>query len=155
MFKLPSVGTRRARLLCLLLAAVITFHTVSCGTILYPERRGQPAGRLDPTVILLDGLLLLFFFVPGVIAFAVDFSTGAIYLPPYSYGCARPDQFDAATWTRVDLEPHELTPARIEQVVLERTGKNVRIDQAELERHTIRGGKAVPVMYAKPTSEPW
>jgi hypothetical protein len=29
----------------------------------------------------LDGLGLLLFFVPGVVAFAVDFYTGAIYLP--------------------------------------------------------------------------
>ena len=54
---------------------------VGCGTILHPERRGQRAGNLDCGVILLDGLGLLLFFVPGVIAFAVDFGTGAIYLP--------------------------------------------------------------------------
>ena len=53
-----------------------------CGTILHPERRGQPAGRLDWGVVLLDGLGLIFFLIPGVIAFAVDFATGAIYLPP-------------------------------------------------------------------------
>lgn len=33
------------------------------------------------SVILLDGLGLLVFFLPGVVAFAVDFATGAIYLP--------------------------------------------------------------------------
>jgi len=32
-------------------------------------------------VVALDAIGLLFFFVPGVIAFAVDFVTGAIYLP--------------------------------------------------------------------------
>ena len=32
---------------------------------------------------------LLIFFIPGVIAFAVDFSTGAIYLPPDQYGLNR------------------------------------------------------------------
>jgi hypothetical protein len=56
--------------------------TAGCGTILYPERRGQPAGRLDWGVVALDGVGLLLFFVPGVIAFAVDFATGSIYLPP-------------------------------------------------------------------------
>src|SRR5689334_12007234 len=54
----------------------------SCGTILYPERRGQTAGRLDVGVVALDGIGLLLFLVPGVIAFAVDFATGTIYLPP-------------------------------------------------------------------------
>jgi hypothetical protein len=57
-----------------------------CGTIFYPERRGQPAGRLDWMIVALDGVGLLFFFVPGVIAFAVDFMTGAIYLPQEGYG---------------------------------------------------------------------
>lgn len=52
-----------------------------CGTILYPERRGQSAGQLDPAVVILDGIGLLFFFIPGVIAFAVDFNNGTIYLP--------------------------------------------------------------------------
>jgi hypothetical protein len=61
--------------------AVLLIAATGCGTILYPERRGQRAGELDPGVVLLDALGLLVFFVPGVIAFAVDFSTGAIYLP--------------------------------------------------------------------------
>ena len=52
-----------------------------CGTILYPERRGQVSGPLDWKVVALDAVGLLFFFVPGIVAFAVDFSTGAIYLP--------------------------------------------------------------------------
>jgi hypothetical protein len=63
-------------------APLALLSLASCGTVLHPERRGQPAGRLDWGVVLLDGLGLIFFFIPGVIAFAVDFSTGAIYLPP-------------------------------------------------------------------------
>lgn len=65
------------------LAIVATIApAIGCGTILHPERRGQPAGRLDWGVVLLDGLGLIFFLIPGLIAFAVDFATGAIYLPP-------------------------------------------------------------------------
>ena len=63
-------------------AAVIAAQLVGCGTILYPERRGQSAmEKLDADIVILDGIGLLFFLVPGVIAFAVDFATGAIYLP--------------------------------------------------------------------------
>ncbi len=69
------------KLLSVLLFTAILFQTVACGTILYPERRGQTAGRIDPTVVILDGIGLLFFLLPGVIAFAVDLVTGAIYLP--------------------------------------------------------------------------
>ena len=54
----------------------------SCGTIIYPDRVNQEKrGKLDPLVIILDGVGLFFFIIPGVIAFAVDFTTGAIYLP--------------------------------------------------------------------------
>nr|WP_269783542.1 hypothetical protein [Marinibactrum halimedae] len=53
----------------------------ACGTILHPERRGQSGGQLDPAIVVLDAVGLLMFFVPGVVAFAVDFTTGAIYLP--------------------------------------------------------------------------
>lgn len=53
----------------------------ACGTILHPERKGQRGGRIDPSIAILDGIGLLFFFIPGVIAFAVDFSNGTIYLP--------------------------------------------------------------------------
>ena len=54
-----------------------------CGTILHGERIGQPHSRdIDWGVAALNGLGLVLFFVPGVIAFAVDFYTGAIFLPP-------------------------------------------------------------------------
>ncbi|HBJ39094.1 MAG TPA: hypothetical protein DDZ51_30980 [Planctomycetaceae bacterium] len=53
-----------------------------CGTLMHPERRHQQHNnRLDWRVVALNGLGLLLFFIPGVIAFAVDFYTGAIYLP--------------------------------------------------------------------------
>jgi hypothetical protein len=60
----------------------IACSAVGCGTLLHSERCGQPhGGRIDWKVAALDGLGLILFFVPGVIAFVVDFSTGAIYLP--------------------------------------------------------------------------
>ena len=61
--------------------AILVAQLLGCGTILYPERRGQPAGRYDTDIVILDAIGLLFFIVPGVVAFGVDFSTGAIYLP--------------------------------------------------------------------------
>jgi len=67
--------------LCLIISAVFIIELAGCGTILYPERKGQEDGRIDPGIAVLDGLGLLFFIIPGVIAFAVDFTTGAIYLP--------------------------------------------------------------------------
>ena len=72
------------RLKTLIVACVsltLVTQLIGCGTILYPERKGQIDGRIDPGVAVLDAVGLLFFFVPGVIAFAVDFSNGTIYLP--------------------------------------------------------------------------
>ena len=69
------------RTLHLCLVALLVVHLVGCGTLLYPDRRGQPAGRFDADIVILDAIGLFFFLVPGVIAFAVDLTTGAIYLP--------------------------------------------------------------------------
>jgi hypothetical protein len=96
----------------------------SCGTVLYPERRGQPAGRLDVGVVLLDGVGLLVFLVPGIIAFAVDFSTGAIYLPP-EHAMLVPTS--GAELRKVQVDPAELTPERVESIVREKTGKTVSL----------------------------
>lgn len=83
----------RRRLLALAGTTALAAPLAGCGTILYPERRGQTGGRLDTAVVLLDGLGLLLFLVPGIIAFAVDFGTGAIYLPGGSRADAS-DEFD-------------------------------------------------------------
>src|SRR5215813_12542884 len=100
-------GLRAAGTLTIGMAVFLT----SCGTILYPERRGQPCGRLDVGVVALDGVGLLAFLVPGVIAFVVDFATGAIYLPP-EYALLAPSPGQELRQVRVD--PRELTPRRVE-----------------------------------------
>lgn len=64
-----------------IVAGLLVTQLTACGTLLYPERRGQTNGQIDVGVVALDAIGLLFFFVPGVVAFGVDFITGAIYLP--------------------------------------------------------------------------
>jgi hypothetical protein len=68
------------------ICAVLMAQLMGCGTILYPEREGQKSGQIDAGVAILDGMGVLFFIVPGVIAFAVDFYNGTIYLPGTSEG---------------------------------------------------------------------
>ncbi|WP_323843904.1 hypothetical protein [Microbulbifer magnicolonia] len=63
---------------CLL---VMMMNLTACGYFLYPERKGQTGGRVDPVVVILDGAALLFGILPGIVAFAVDFTNGTIYLP--------------------------------------------------------------------------
>ncbi|AEF54322.1 hypothetical protein Mar181_1275 [Marinomonas posidonica IVIA-Po-181] len=59
---------------------LVASQLAACGTILYPERRGQSHGAIDPGVVALNAVGLILFFVPGVVAFGVDFVTGSIYL---------------------------------------------------------------------------
>jgi len=100
----------------------------SCGTLLYPDRRGQPRGQLDLGVIALDAIGLIFFIVPGLIAFAVDFSTGAIYLPPPAYLPQASRRRSAPDLTRVEVAREELTRERIEAVVERHTGQPVTLE---------------------------
>ena len=76
-----------------------------CGTLLHSERRGQPhSNQIDWKIAALDGLGLLLFFVPGVVAFAVDFYTGAIYLPlapSYPALGVNPQQPPTDSWQEV------------------------------------------------------
>ena len=118
----------------LLLTAASVIGTTSCGTIFHPERVGQPrGGRLDLSIVLLDGLGLLLFFIPGIIAFAVDFSTGAIYLPP-GYG----DASDPKQWRVVHIPKDELTREEIEEVVAREVGKPIDLDGDDVRVERLR-----------------
>ena len=104
-----------------LVLAIVTIsllaNVAGCGTIMYPERNGQRAGAIDPLVAVLDGVGLLFFLVPGVIAFAVDFNNHSIYLP---HG-----QRSRLTG--------QLDKAGIERFVREQTGTRIDLRQANVE----------------------
>jgi hypothetical protein len=99
-----------------------------CGMILHPERRNQPpGGDMDWGIFALDAAGLLLFFIPGVIAFAVDFSTGAIYLPPpLGYGKDEPPEKDRQLVT-VQVPRGELGQRRVEEVASQHAGRDVRL----------------------------
>lgn len=107
--------------------AALTLSLVlsGCGTIMHPERKGQVGGRIDPGVAVLDGIGLLFFFVPGVIAFAVDFSNGTIYLPGgRSADAGSPDESRQISFSgRPDRD-------QLERLLQEQAGIQVELDQA-------------------------
>lgn len=77
------------RVSCAVLSAALLSQLSACGTLFYPERRGQIDGRIDPAIVAFDAIGLLFYIIPGLIAFGVDFATGAIYLPDAKYSVAR------------------------------------------------------------------
>ena len=112
--------------LALFIAVLFLLQTAGCGSLLYPERRGQRAGRIDPGVAILDGLGLLVFIIPGVIAFAVDFSTGAIYLPGGKSKKAR--RLERGNVATIKMNPGALNLATLDEILLDYTGEEVKLD---------------------------
>lgn len=112
-----------AKYFAIVVAIVFMLQVVGCGTIIYPERRGQTTGRIDVGIAVLDGLGLLLFIIPGVIAFAVDFSTGTIYLP---HGKSRASKgLEDNHMTVVQVNPDDLNLAKLDEIILEHTGEKV------------------------------
>lgn len=108
-----------------LLCAVFIFESTGCGTLMYPERRGQRGGHIDAGIAVLDGIGLFFFIIPGVIAYAVDFSNGTIYLP----GTAR-SSLKLNNIKQVKFDPKHNRLTSIERIVKAQTGYDVSQSQS-------------------------
>ncbi|MCX5698030.1 MAG: hypothetical protein NTU54_08730 [Candidatus Omnitrophica bacterium] len=111
-----------------LACAVLIVQLAGCGTIMYPERKGQRSGRIDVGVAVLDGIGLLFFIIPGVIAYAVDFSNGTIYIP----NTAR-SSLDPKNIKMVKFDAKHYTNATIEKIIKEETGYTVKLNQDNIK----------------------
>lgn len=122
------------------ISAVLIVQLMGCGTLLYPERRGQKAGNVDVGVALLDGIGLFFGIIPGVIAFAVDFSNGTIYLP----GTAR-----ALSLRQVKFDPKHTTMAGIERIIKEETGLTVKLDDPNIKMAKLKSKDEMMVRFAE------
>ena len=121
------------------LVCMLFFVQVGCGTILYPERRGQKTPtvdrleQIDPLVVVLDGILLFGFLVPGVVAFGVDFSTGAIYLPTGETNFLKSkNEANRNDVHIVRVDPEQLNMDTIKRIVQEHTGCNIDFDSPNL-----------------------
>lgn len=110
---------------CVLLTAALTSQLAACGTVFYPERRGQISGQIDPGVAILNGIGLLFYLIPGVIAFAVDFATGAIYLPDARYSIA-PEQLHKAVG-----HDGQVDTARLKAILQQELGLDLPLEHAQ------------------------
>lgn len=111
-----------------LLIVTMVVNLTACGTILYPERHNQRPGHLDPGVVVLDAVGLLFFVIPGVIAFAVDFSNNSIYLP---HGRSSSND-DGHRYAKVPLTGKP-DMAAIENAVRAQTGKTIHLQQTGVQ----------------------
>jgi hypothetical protein len=104
---------------CLIVMIALIIQLAGCGTIIYPERRGQSSGKIDVGIAILDACWLIVFIIPGLVAFGVDFTTGAIYLPSGGRKAASPDVEDV---TVVRVHPGDLNEKTIEDIVKRYTG---------------------------------
>ena len=117
--RLPSV-------ISAVVCAALLSQLAACGTLLYPERRGQLAGKIDPAVAGMNAIGVLFFVIPGLIAFAIDFASGAIYLPGGKYSVA-PELLKQSLKAdgSIDLE-------RLKHEVYQATGHTLPLDDPRL-----------------------
>jgi len=122
--RLPS------RLIGGVLVATLLTQLSACGSIFYPDRRGQIDGKIDPAIAVLDAVGLLFYIIPGLIAFAVDFATGAIYFEPGHTAQIDPAKLKQAIGPDGQVDNHKL------QATLEsELGKDFPLDDPRLIQH--------------------
>ena len=127
------------------ICGVLTLQLMGCGTLMYPERRGQRGGRLDVGVTILDAVGLLFFIIPGVIAFCVDFSNGTIYLP--SRG---PVVIERVSQLRqIKFDPKHTSLASIVRIIKNETGYEVKLNQDNMKVAKLRSVNDMLVQFAQ------
>jgi hypothetical protein len=123
------------------LAAILLCQMIGCGTLIYPEGKGQTGGRIDPGIAILDAAGLLLFIIPGVIAFGVDFTTGAIYLPSKAAKANTATGQDGIVVIKVN--PEDLNFATLEKALQAQTGEDIRLTFDELQVCRLNRGTTI------------
>lgn len=109
------------------LTMVMVLELTACGTVFYPERKGARGGSIDPIVAVADAIGLLFFFIPGVIAFAVDFSNGTIYLPHGRHSSLTPGELKS-------VSPNgKLDKKALSELISKKVAQPINLDSADLQ----------------------
>lgn len=114
-----------------ILAAALLTQLTACGTLFFPDRRGQIEGRIDPVVAGLNAIGILFYVLPGLIAFGIDFATGAIYLP-----AGQTAQVDPQDLKQVVDADGNVDPAKLKALIEVQTGHSLPLDDPRLIRHS-------------------
>jgi len=127
------------KVLSVIIMMVFITQIAGCGTIMYPERRGQKIhGDVDTRIAVLDAVGLLFFIIPGLIAFGVDFYTGAIYLRPGEqqvWGQTQSKQEFAV----IRVDPNQIDQKMIEKIVSDHIGQTISLDDHRMQILTFNG----------------
>ena len=126
-----------------LIVGIVSLQMVSCGTLMYPERRGQKAGQLDVGIVVLDAIGLLFGLIPGIIAFAVDFSSGAIYLPTSKSG------MHGGKYRIVKFDPGHYTNESLEAMISKETGLDFHFNDKRIQYIKLKNADEVSLHFAQ------
>ena len=121
----------KSRVIAGVVAATLLAQLTACGSIFYPDRRGQIEGKIDPLIAGADAIGILFFVIPGLIAFAVDFATGAIYLPEGQTAQVDPQQLKHLVGADGQVDPLAL-----KALIETSTGHQLPLDDPRLIQHS-------------------
>ncbi len=149
-----KLNRRVIRIISVILFPVMVMQMASCGTLLYPERRHSdiqvdPKGRrIDPAVAALDAVCLVFFIIPGIVAFAVDFATGAIYLQKEK------EQSNTTMWEQqekvvVHMIPNEMAKATLERIISREAGVTISFDDKRMQAFEINRNVPTGKLFTK------
>ncbi|WP_407312545.1 polyribonucleotide nucleotidyltransferase [Pseudomonas sp. nanlin1] len=119
-----------SRLIGGVLVATLLTQLTACGTLFFPDRRGQIEGKIDPVVAALDAIGILFYVLPGLIAFGVDFATGAIYLPGGTTAQVAPEKLREAVGSDGRVDNH-----RLQAILQTELGQSLPLDDPRLIQH--------------------
>jgi len=114
-----------------LLVATLLTQLTACGTLFFPDRRGQIEGRIDPVVAGLNAIGILFYVIPGLIAFGIDFASGAIYLPG-----GLTSQVDPQDLQNVVDADGKIDAAKLKALIEVQTGHSLPLDDPRLIQHS-------------------
>ena len=128
------------RLIGGVLVATLLTQLTACGSIFYPDRRGQIDGKIDPAIAVLDAVGLLFYVIPGLIAFGVDFATGAIYFPPGKTAQIAPEKLREAIGADGKVDN-----AKLQAILESELGRSFPLNDPRLIQH--RGSAQQLAMY--------
>lgn len=112
------------------LIAVLLTQITACGTLFWPDRRGQIEGKIDPLVAGLDAIGILFYVIPGLIAFGVDFATGAIYQEGGKTAQVAPEKLQQALGADGKVDR-----SKLQAILQTELGRNLPLDDPRLIEH--------------------
>ena len=121
----------KTRIIGSVVALSLVTQLTACGTLFFPDRRGQIEGKIDPVVAGLNAVGILFYVIPGLIAFGIDFATGAIYLPE-----GQTAQIDPQQLKQLIGEDGKVDQYALKTLIETSTGHQLPLDDPRLIQHS-------------------